>query len=58
MLEPLCDQTNKKIFICKARRRLKEICVVKQQPQKSYEQDILQKRLQIDRSLRPTERMP
>ena len=31
-----------------AQRRLKEQCVVKLQPQKSHEQDILQKHLQID----------
>ena len=46
-----------KILFCKAQRRPKEICVVKQQPQeqpqKSHEQDILQKHLQVDRSLRP-----
>ena len=46
-----------KIMFCKVQRRLKEICVVKQQPQeqpqKSYEQDILQKHLRVDRSLRP-----
>ena len=40
----------------------KEICVVKkqpqEQPQKSHEQDILQKKLQIDRSFRPTGRVP
>ena len=46
-----------KILFCKAQRILKEICVVKQQPQeqpqKSHEQDILQKHLQVDRSLRP-----
>ena len=51
-----------KIFFCKEHRRLKEICVVKQQPQeqqqKSHEQDILQKHLQINRSLHPTRRMP
>ena len=37
----------------KAQRRLKEIHLIKQQlqdqPQKSHEQDILQKHLQIDR---------
>ena len=46
-----------KIMFCKVQRRLKEICVVKQQPQeqpqKSYEQDILQKHLRVDRSLSP-----
>ena len=44
-----------KIFFCKAQRRLKEVCIVKQQPQeqpqKSKEQDILQK-------LRPTGCLP
>ena len=48
--------------ICKAQKRLKEIYLVKQQPteqpQKSHEQDILQKHLEIDRSLRPTESIP
>ena len=48
--------------ICKAQKRLKEIYLVKQQPteqpQKSHEQDILQKHLEIDRSLRPTGSMP
>ena len=47
------------MFFCKAQRRLKEACVVKQQPQeqpqeqpqKSHEQDILQKHLHIDRSI-------
>ena len=47
ILGPLCGQTDKKVFFCKAQRRLKEICVVKQQPQekpqKSHEKDILQK---------------
>ena len=47
MLGPLCDQTDKKMFFCKAQWRLKEICVFKQQPkeqpQKSHKQDILQK---------------
>ena len=56
MLGPLCYQTYK-IMFCKVQRRLKEICVVKQQPQeqpqKSYEQDILQKHLRVDRSLSP-----
>ena len=55
MLGPLCDQTYKKTFFCNAQRRLKEICVFKQQPQeqwqKWHEQDILQKH---HRSLRPT----
>ena len=40
---------------------LNELCVVKQQPQKSHEQDILQKHLQIniiDQSLHPKGRMP
>ena len=49
MLEPLCDQTVKDI-LWKAQQKLNEICVVKQ-PQKSHEQDILQKHLQIDRSI-------
>ena len=43
------------MFVCKAQRRLKEARVVKQQPQeqpqKSHEQDILQKHLHIDRSI-------
>ena len=42
-------------FYRKAKQRLKEIYLVKQQPQeqpqKSHEQDILQKHLQIDRSM-------
>ena len=38
-------------FCCKAQRRLKEISVVKQQPQKSHKQDILQKHLQIHQSI-------
>ena len=43
-------------FYCKAQQRLKEICVVKQrpreQPHKSYEQYILQKRhVMVDRSI-------
>ena len=47
MFGPLCDQTVKDI-LSKAQQRLNEICVVKQ-PQKSHEQDILQKHLQTDR---------
>ena len=42
-------------FYCIAQQRLKEICVVKQQPQerlqKSHKQDVLQKHLQTDRSI-------
>ena len=43
-------------FYCKAQQKLKEICVVKQkpreQPHKSHEQCILQKRhLMVDRSI-------
>ena len=42
-------------FCCKAQQRLKEICVVKKQPQKwlqkSYKQDILQKHLQSAQSM-------
>ena len=58
MLGPLCDQ------IVKPHWKLKEICVVKQQtqeqPQKSHEQDILQKHPQIDWSIfaYPTGCMP
>ena len=44
MLGPLSDQT----FFCKALLRLKEICIVKQQTQKSRKQGILQKHPQID----------
>ena len=55
MLRPLCEQTDKKIFLCKAQRRLKEVCVVKpqpqEQPQKSHKHDILQKHLQTDWSI-------
>ena len=36
-----------KDFSLKAQRRLKEICIVNQQPQKLHEQDILQKHLCI-----------
>ena len=52
MLGPSCDQTDKDI-LCKAQPRLNEICIVKQpqQSQKSLEQDVLQKHLQIDRSI-------
>ena len=32
---------------------IKQICLFKQQPQKSHKQDILQKNLQINRSLPP-----
>ena len=38
-------------FCCKAQQRLKEISAVKQQPQKSHKQDILQKHLQIHQSI-------
>ena len=52
MLGSLCEQTGKKIFLCKAQQWLKEVCVVKpqpqEQPQKSHKQDILQKHLQTD----------
>ena len=52
MLGPSCDRTDKDI-LCKAKPRLNEICIVKQphQSQKSLEQDVLQKHLQIDRSI-------
>ena len=45
---------NKVLLPCKVQSRLKEICIVKQpqeQPQKSHEHDIVQKHLQIDRSV-------
>ena len=38
-------------FQSQAQQRLKEICVVNQQRQKSHKQDILQKHLQIDQSI-------
>ena len=38
-------------YIFKAQKRLKQICIFKQQPQKSHGMDILPKNLQIDRSL-------
>ena len=50
------------VLLFEAQKRLKEVCVVKQrlqqQPQKSHEQDILQKYRSIDQSLRSTGRMP
>ena len=50
------------VLLFEAQKRLKEVCVVKQrlqqQPQKSHEQDILQKYRSIDQSLRSTARMP
>ena len=56
MLGPLCNQTvnketdakslyykNSASVKCKEQKRLKEICIFKQHPQKSLEQDILPK---------------
>ena len=64
MLVPLCNQTVnletdaktlyysfklvvQSFYIFKA-KKLKQICIFEQQPQKSHEQDILPKNLQID----------
>ena len=48
-------------FYRKVQQRLKEIYLVKQQPQekaqKSHKQDIVHKHLQTDQSLHPTGRM-
>ena len=54
---PLCDQTDKRYSFVKRNKDQKKY-VFKQppheQPQKSHRQDVLQKHLKINRSLRPT----